>query len=88
LIRDQSARFALLFLQGLFGLFELHQHQPRVMTEHAPGFGGRDGAGVAVEQLLAQGLLHQLDLPGNRRRCQAFAAGHFGKTAVVQHRYK
>ncbi|MNI35536.1 hypothetical protein D3C73_895610 [compost metagenome] len=80
-----SGGFALLFVQGLFGLLQLHQHQPRVVPEHAPGFGGADRAGVAVEQLLVQRLFHQLDLPGNRRRGQALAPGDFGKTAVVEH---
>ncbi|VVM90145.1 hypothetical protein PS624_02768 [Pseudomonas fluorescens] len=84
----QTGGFALLFLQRLFGFFQLHQHQPRMMAEHAPGFGRRDGAGVAVEQLLVQRLLHQLDLPGNRRGRHAFATGDFGKTAVVEYRDK
>ncbi|MNE32496.1 hypothetical protein D3C80_1261110 [compost metagenome] len=82
----QSTGFALLFLQRLFGFLQLHQHQARMLTEHAPRFGGCDGAGVTVEQLLVQGLLHQLDLPGDRRGRQALAASHFGKTAMIEHR--
>ncbi|MNI97522.1 hypothetical protein D3C73_1561840 [compost metagenome] len=56
-----------------------------MVAEHASGFGGGDGACMSVKQLLAQGLLHQLDLSGDRRGRQAFAAGHFGKTAVIEH---
>jgi hypothetical protein len=81
----QPAGVALLFLQSLFGFFQLHQHQPCVMAEHPPGLGGGNGAGMAVEQLLVQGLFHQLDLPRNRRGRQALTAGHFGKAAVIQY---
>ena len=77
-----------LFLQGLFRFLPLGQYPPCVVPQQTPGFGGADGAGVAVEQLLVERLLHQLDLPGNRRRRQAFATGDFGKTAVVEHRHK
>ncbi|MNL11872.1 hypothetical protein D3C87_1327240 [compost metagenome] len=84
----QPARLALLFQQRLLGFLQLHQHQPRVLAQHPASFGGRNGAGVAVEQLLVEGLLHQLDLPGNRRGCHAFAAGDFGKAAVIKYRNK
>jgi hypothetical protein len=54
-------------------------------SEQAPGFGRADGAGVPVEQLLAEGLFHQLDLPGDGRGRQALSARHFGKAAQVQY---
>ena len=82
----QAAGFAFLLLQGLAGGFELFQHQARVASQQTPGLGGADRAGVAIEQLLAEGLFHQLDLPGNRGGCQALAACHFRKAAMVQHR--
>jgi len=84
----QSAGFAFLFLQGLAGGFQLFQHQPRVPPEQAPGLGRADGAGMAVQQLLAEGLLHQLYLPRDGGGCQALTARHFGKTAEIQHRDK
>jgi len=59
-----------------------------MMPEQAPGFRGTDGAGVPIQQLLAQGLFHQLDLPGDGRGRQAFAACDLGETAVVQHRHE
>ena len=88
ILLELGGGFALLFLQRLFGFLQLHQHQPCVVTKHASGLGRADGAGVAVEQLLVQCLLHQLDLPRDRGGRHAFAAGHFGKAAVVEDRYK
>lgn len=45
----QSAGFAFLFLQGLAGGFQLFQHQPRMPPEQAPGLGGADRTGVAIQ---------------------------------------
>ena len=57
-------------------------------AQQAAGFGGADGARMAIEQLLADGLFHQVDLPRNGGGRQAFAAGHFRKAALVQHGHK
>ena len=84
----QAAGLAFLFLQGLPGFFQLLQHQARMMPEQAPGFRGADRTGMPIQQLLAQGLFHQLDLPGDGRGRQAFAACDFREAAVVQHRDK
>ena len=64
----------------------LSQQFPSGRCEKASCFGRYHGTGVAVEQLLPEGIFQLLDGSRDQRGRDPFAAGHYGKTLVIVNR--
>ncbi len=81
----ETAGFTVLLLQGPLGFLQLREYQAGMMFEQSPRLGRRNGARMAIQQLLLQRVFHHLDLPRNRGGRHTFTARNFGKTPSIKH---